>query len=93
MDTVLHHIVGMLARILFDFFLLGLARLLLPVISFGRVRIAPMRRMPMFAIRPVWERASDGAVVIRSGDVAGLIGFLFLVTIIGIVCLAISWRS
>lgn len=83
------YVIGMIGRMLFELLIIGTARVVLPLLTFGKWHVAPFRKMDFLISWPMYKRSPNGGLIFNSLP-AFLIGMVIWMFGVGLLFAAIA---
>lgn len=89
MGDAIFYVIGIIGRMLFELLIIGTARVVLPLLTFGKWHVAPFRKMDFLISWPMYKRSPNGGLIFNSLP-AFLIGIVIWMFGVGLLFAAIA---
>lgn len=89
MGDAIIYVIGIIGRMLFELLIIGIARVVLPLLTFGKWHVAPFRKMDFLISWPMYRRSPNGGLIFNSLP-AFLIGMVIWMFGVGLLFAAIA---
>ncbi len=89
MGDAIIYVIGIIGRMLFELLIIGTARVVLPLLTFGKWHVAPFRKMDFLISWPMYKRSPNGGLIFNSLP-AFLIGMVIWMFGVGLLFAAIA---
>lgn len=89
MGDAIFYVIGIIGRMLFELLIIGTARVVLPLLTFGKWHVAPFRKMDFLISWPMYKRSPNGGLIFNSLP-AFLIGMVIWMFGVGLLFAAIA---